>query len=977
MNLDFILLVESGLLIMMAIGATALAHLEPTRRWSLLALFALTQVLIVWTRLIAVDLGEHDSSTAAEFLLHAGGIAILMEYVSAGTDALASRRHLSFAASLAFVFLGAAIAWIAGATTAAVFLCLAGTAVAIGAGWLLIRSARTWSASATAWRLRIIGGLLPLQVFTMSAPLALDARETADPFSLRYLIVPFAVSAALSLAVYFHNAALQSRRLPEAAARDWRRRRLLAFAAVWAVVIAGWLIADRSAKHQDAAMRRQILARTALAAASVDLADVRQLTWSETDVDLPGYLALKRLMISLHRANADVRFALLAGLHHRKSYFLVDSEPPESPDYSPPGQPYTEAATEYLDGMAGAQPFVVGPVEDRWGTWVLGSVPLLRLPDGRRINLELDVAAHDWDRLIRRERLPVVLITLLISVLIIGFFQAQERLRESARLTSLSEAQMRTARDAAEAATRAKSDFLAVMSHELRTPLAGVIGMLDLLRRSPPTEARNKYLTVARDSAETLLRLLDDILDSAKIEAGRLTLESIAFRPRDAFQHLCEAAHLRAETKSVDFQATITDAVPEVLVGDPTRLRQVLGNLQNNALKFTEHGEVRVTIDAQPLDPEHVRLTIAVRDTGCGISPEHRQRLFGKFEQADRSTTRRYGGTGLGLSIVKALADSMGGTVSVESELGRGSTFTFSAPLPIGAPADAPSKADADSLPSTPAPVRLKILCAEDDAVNRIVAEAVISQLGHQVEFADNGETALALLRQHRYDLVLMDGRMPVLDGFRATRCIRRGEAGVLDPQIYICAATANVAEADRQRCTAAGMNDYVKKPLSLRSVAEALARATAWLAEQQRTPVLGSTPATTPVSGGLSEAELLAVLDEPAWPPSDATDPVTAGFNATTINRLADLFWQQVPDQLTALRSAHATGDTTRIGNIAHTMKSSAFYAGARDLSRLFSELENLAATGDASACTSALEHLAAQLERSRPATSPSAPSP
>ncbi len=969
MNLDYILLVESGFLVMAAIGAGALARVEPTRRWSLLAFFALTQIARAWAALIAIDLGENVWAVSAEYAAMGTGIAILVEFVGAFVGGSGHFLRTSPAARVtvhASLALAAGFAgWRFGPTGLAVFLTAVGTAVSLGAGWILLVSARTWSSRGSAWRLRLLGGLLPLYVF--STTLLRVAPASAALFSS--VTASYALAAAfaigLSLMIYLHHAILQKQRLPSDTGRAWRRRRYLCHAAVWVVVIAGWLMAEHTAKHQDAAMRREILVHTRLAASAIDPELVANLHWDSSDLTNPSYRRLKAAMIGLRQANSEIRFAMLTGLRDGQAFFLVDSEPPTSPDYSPPGQTYTEAELEYLAALARHEAFALGPVEDRWGTWMSGSAPVMRLPDGRSITLDLDVAAATWTSEIRQARLPTVLITLLICVLLIGFFQAQERLRESARQTSLSEERMRAARDAAEAATRAKSEFLAVMSHELRTPLAGVIGMLDLLRRAPPEATRVKYTAVARDSAETLLRLLDDILDSAKIEAGRLTLESIPFRPRDAFPHLCEAARLRAENKGLAFTSTIAAAVPEVLVGDPTRLRQVLGNLQNNALKFTEHGEVVVEIDCRPIDQATGLLLISVRDTGCGISEEHRARLFGKFEQADLSTTRRYGGTGLGLSIVKALADAMHGSVTVQSTPGQGSTFTFAVPLAIGRSAAVPAPADDAASPCPRSTIRLRILCAEDDPVNRLVAEALLTHLGHVAEFAENGALAIERLRRERFDLVLMDGRMPVMDGFRATRAIRNGDAGVLDPHIYICAATANVSDADRKRCVAAGMNDYVKKPLAERALFEALARATAWLAEHELAPVLAAESPTDLRPAGLSEAELLATFDDELA--SRARMP-EANFATAPAAQLAALFWEQAPARMAALRAAFDAGDAAEVSELAHPLKSAAFYGRAAGLSRHFAALETEADRGTLDECAPLLAQAEAEFARLRP---------
>jgi signal transduction histidine kinase/DNA-binding response OmpR family regulator len=737
------------------------------------------------------------------------------------------------------------------------------------------------------------------------------------------------LSGVLSTGVWWLHAQWQQRDKPAAQAASWRVRHLACVALLSLILLAGLAAAAITGQRQDASMRDQILTRAELAAAAIDLNDVRPLTWSDADLADPRYLHLKEVMKAFRKANADLRFALLAGLRQGRAYFIVDNEVPTSPDYSPPGQYYEEADAGYLRGMASRKPFVLGPVTDRWGTWIIGSVPLAEFGARGSANMELDITAANWAALVRRSRLPVVLITLLISTLIIGFFEVQEHLRRRA-------AEMRRAKEAAEAATRAKSDFLAVMGHEIRTPLGGVIGMLDLLSRAPNAAEQRQYTAVARDSAETLLHILDDILDAAKIESGRLALEAIPFRIRDEFRRIFEATRLRAVNKGLEFRAAVGAGVPAVLVGDPTRLRQVLDNLLSNALKFTERGGVFVDIASEPADAASVRLKIAVRDSGIGISDETRTRLFAKFSQVDVSTTRRFGGTGLGLSIVKALAELMGGTATVESALGAGSTFSFTCRLAVGTEPEGPGSRDDGSAASLPRhPSRLRVLCAEDDQTNRMIAEAFVTEMGHTLVLATDGKAALERLAKERFDVVLMDNRMPVMDGFEATRRIRASAAGPVDPAIQIIAATANASSSDRERCLASGMDDYIPKPIRRAALHAALGRAIDRL--KKRGARLETMPEPEEECGAGSEAMRL----------DGAKALRMAGDDAELLGRLADTFCRDYPNTDARLRSALADRDSEAAEIAAHSIRGVLLVFSAERAAGIAKRVERAAGSG------------------------------
>ncbi len=375
------------------------------------------------------------------------------------------------------------------------------------------------------------------------------------------------------------------------------------------------------------------------------------------------------------------------------------------------------------------------------------------------------------------------------------------------------EEKLRTARDAAEKASQAKSSFLANMSHEIRTPMTGILGVAELLGRYQMSlEAREHVATISK-STENLKRIIDEILDFSKIEVGELVLEETDFSLHAEVKEVIDLLRPLAGAKRIELRATIAAELQGRRSGDPARLRQVLINLVGNAVKFTEQGwvELRVEPDSSALSD----ILFVVRDTGIGIAPEAQERLFAPFSQADASLTRRFGGTGLGLAISRRLAELMAGSIRVESAPGEGSIFIFTARLPLAEPPDPSDQplvaAAAECRPVVaPAPRSRRVLLVEDEPVSRMVAEAHLKQLGFEVDLAVNGQEALAAIEGGSYALILMDCQMPILDGYETTRRLRRRERGGHLPVIGF---TAHAMNGDREKCLAAGMDDYLTKP--------------------------------------------------------------------------------------------------------------------------------------------------------------------
>ena len=588
------------------------------------------------------------------------------------------------------------------------------------------------------------------------------------------------------------------------------------------------------------AVRTELKQLARVAATLVD-GDGHRLLRSQAQAGSPEHLSLLAPLVKFHKATSDIIYVYTAILENQRIYYVLGTDylfhiegDTEAPD---PIMKAHDTLDPTLRRALERHEIAVDeePVKEVLRSYMSAYAPFYD-SHGRFVGvIGVDMWVRDFDArisAIRRAGIAALAAVALLSVLA-GFvvYRLSRTVSRARRADRIVQARLADAKQQAEvqaqraeAASKAKSDFLAMMSHEIRTPMNGVLGFASLLLETPLSAEQREFVESAQRSGEALLVLINDVLDYSKIEAGRMTVERIDCDLRAVCAEVRTILQPAAAERGLNITLSYDAALPRVFQGDPFRIRQVVLNLAGNAVKFTDSGAVRIEVSR--LDTGEAKISVV--DTGIGISTEQLQRLFRRFTQADSSTTRRYGGTGLGLAISKTLVELMGGHIGVDSRPGSGSTFWFTLPLGLATPATPAAPAVPAAEPaSQPAAVPLlpaefgaagrrprRLLLVEDNFVNQRVAVYMLTKLGAQVDVAQHGREAIEMLARSAYDAVLMDCQMPEMDGFEATRIIRDRTSAVLDHDVPVIAMTAAAFPEDRARALASGMSDFMTKPV-------------------------------------------------------------------------------------------------------------------------------------------------------------------